>query len=87
MLIIGRDQGHRLSFVLGACGSSDAVHIVFRVVRHIEIDDQRHVRHVNASRDDIGSHQDRNLSVPEIQHHLVSFVLLEVAMHRARVNR
>ena len=62
------------------------MHVVLRRMRYIIIDDERYVRHVNPSRHHIRSHQDIDLAIPEIQHHLVTFVLLQVAMHRARVN-
>ena len=54
-------------------------------MRHIVIDDQRHIRHVNTAGDDVRSNQHTYLTVLEIQHHLVAFVLLKVAMHRTRV--
>ena len=54
-------------------------------MRHVIIDDKRYVRHIDAARDDIRGDQHIYLAVPEIQHDLVSFVLLKVGMHGARV--
>ena len=59
--------------------------IVFRCMGHIVIDDQRNIRHVNTTRNDIGGYQHIYLAVLEIQHHFVAFFLLQVAMHRARI--
>ena len=83
--IFRRDQGDGLAAVLCARRTTDAVDIVLGVMRHVVVDDQRHIRHVDTARDDIRSNQHGYLPVAEIEHHLVAFVLLEVAVHRARV--
>ena len=59
--------------------------VVLGIMRHIVVDDQRHIRHIYASRHNIGSYQHAYLAVPEIEHYLVALMLLEVAVHRARV--
>ena len=59
--------------------------VVFRIMRHVIIDNERHVRHVYASCHHIGGDQHTHLAVPKIEHHLVAFVLLQIAVHRARV--
>ena len=60
--------------------------VVLGVVRYIIIDDKRHIGDVDTSRDHIGSDEDRHLTIPEIQHHLVPLLLLEIGVHSARVN-
>ena len=85
MHIVGADQRQCLAAVLCARCTPDTMHVVFRRMRHIVIDDQRHISHINTSRDDVCRHQHTYLTVLEIQHNLVAFILLKVAMHRARV--
>jgi hypothetical protein len=55
-------------------------------MRYIVVDDQRHIRHIDAAGHHIGGYQHINLAVTKIQHRLIPFVLLQIAMHRARVN-
>jgi hypothetical protein len=81
--IIGRDERERFAFVLRACRSADTMDVVLGVVRHIVVDDQRDVGHVNASCHHVGGYQHSHFAVAEIEHHLVAFALLEVGVHRA----
>ena len=60
--------------------------IVLRIMRHIVVDDQRHIRHIDAAGNHIGRYQHVYLSVPEIEHHLIALVLLQVRMHGMRVD-
>jgi hypothetical protein len=55
-------------------------------MRHVVVDHQRYVRHVNTAGYDVCGYQHIDLAVSEIQHHLIAFALLQVAVHRARVN-
>ena len=59
--------------------------VVLGIMRHIVIDDERHIGHIDTAGHHIGSYQHVHFAVPKIQHHLIPFVLLEVRMHRARV--
>ena len=85
MYIIRRDQSHGLAAILCASRTAYTMHVVFRRMGYIIIDHQRDVRHVYSTRYHIRRHQHIDLSVSEIQHHLVAFALLEVAVHSARV--
>ena len=49
----------------GARGSSDAVHVALRLVRHIEIDDMGDAVDIDAARRDVGRDQDRHATVAE----------------------
>ena len=60
--------------------------IVLRIMRYVVVDDQRHIRHIDAAGNHIGGYQHVYLSVPEIEHHLFAFVLLQVRMHGMRVD-
>ena len=86
MFISGGDQGQGFSAVFSSGSPSDTMDVVFRVMRHVIIDDERHIGNINASGDDIGSDQNRHFAVPEIEHNLVPLVLLQIGMHSARVN-
>ena len=59
--------------------------IILGIMRYVVIDHQRHIGHIDTTGHYIGSHQHIHLAVPKIQHHLVPFVLFQVAMHRTRV--
>ncbi len=59
--------------------------VILGGMRYVVVDDQGHIRHVYTARDDIRGDQHGYLAVLEIQHHLIAFALLQVAMHRARV--
>ena len=61
------------------------MHIILGIMRHIVIDHQRQIGHIDTTGHYIGSHQHIHLAVPEVEHHLIPFVLLQVTMHRARI--
>ena len=86
MSISGGDQRQGFSAVFCSGSPSDTMDVVFRVMRHVIIDDERHIGDVNAPRNDIGCHQHRHFAIPEIKHDLVSLILLQIGMHCARVN-
>ena len=87
MYIIRCDERQRVTAGLCACRSTDTMDIVFGIMRHIVIDDQWNIGHIDSARYYIGSHEHINLSVSEIEHHLVPLILLKVTMHSARVYR
>ena len=62
------------------------MHIVFRIMRHVEVDHQRYIGYVNTAGHDVGGYQHSYLAITKIKHHLVTFVLLQITMHRTRVN-
>ena len=86
MHICRRNECHRFAAVLCARRTTYTMDIILRIMRYIIIDDQWHIRHVNTTRHNIRCHQHINLPVPKIQHHLIALCLLEIAMHRVRVN-
>ena len=79
--IIGADEGHRLAAILCACGSSDPMDVILRVVGDVVVDDQRYVGDVDAAGDDVGGDEDGYLAVAKIKHDLVALVLLEIGVH------
>ena len=80
-----RNECHRLTAILRTRRTTDTMDVVLGVMRHVIIDDERNVRHVNTACHHIGGDQYSHLAVTEIEHDLVTLVLLQVAMHRARV--
>ena len=86
MFISGGDQRQGFSAVFSSGSPSDSMDVVFRVMRHVIIDDERHIVDVNAPRNDIGCNQHRHFAIPEIKHDLVTLILLQIGMHCARVN-
>ena len=90
------DRRHRLAFVggrqregapalAGAAGAADAVDIVVGVVRHVEIDHDRHVGDVEAARRHVGRHQEVDLAGLERVERRLPVHLLEVAVDVAGV--
>ena len=84
--IIRSHQRDGLAAVFRTGRTTDTMHIILRIVRYVVVDHERHVGHVYTARDDIRSHQYVDLAVAKIQHHLVAFLLLQVAMHRSGVD-
>jgi len=86
MSISGGDQRQGFSAVFSSGSPSDSMDVVFRVMRHVIIDDEGHIVDVNAPRDDIGSDKDRHFAIPEIKHNLIPLILLQIRMHCVCVN-
>src|SRR5947209_9074957 len=53
--VVARDERQSCAAAAGAAGASDTMHVIFRVDRHIEIIDVRHVRDIEAARCHIGT--------------------------------
>src|SRR5690606_19195792 len=79
------DEGERLARTAGAAGTADAVDIVLRVGRNIEVEDVAHVRNIEATGGDIRGDEQLQLSAPEIFQHGHTRALVHVAMERAGV--
>ncbi len=79
--VVAVHQGEALAVVVGACGASDAVHVVLRVVRHVVVDDQGNAAYVDAARDDVGGDDDVGATCSEGVHHLLAVLLLQVGVH------
>ena len=80
------DEGDCLSVTVGTGRTTDAVDIVFGIVRHVVVDDDADVVDVNATGHDIGSNEDIGNPRLETVHHLVALLLAEVAVHLVAVN-
>ena len=64
-----RDQGNGRPLLAGTAGAPDAVHVILRVVRQIEIHDQFEVVHVDPSAGHVGRHEEIESACFEFVHH------------------
>jgi hypothetical protein len=59
VLLLGTgDKGYRVTCGLGSPGAAYAMNVVFRIDRHIEVDDVRDSLDIDSSCGDIGCHHD-----------------------------
>ena len=82
--IIRCDKADGISDGLGPSRSPDAVDIIFRVHREIEIHDVRNAVHVNASGRNIGGHEHTDLSRFKGFQGIQALVLGAIGMERRR---
>src|SRR5665213_1886162 len=83
VFLLGRiDERNRFSARARAAGTADAMHVVFRNVRHFVIDDQRQVVDVEAARGDVGGDQHLQLAVLELLQSFEPRLLRLVAVDR-----
>ena len=66
------------TIALGTCSTSDAVNIVFGIVRHVEVDDHCYVVDVDATCNDVSSYEYVDLSGLELIEYFVALSLLKV---------
>ena len=85
LAFLGRGEGEGAAALAGAAGAADAVDIVVGVVRHVEIDHDRHVGDVEAARGHVGGHQEVDLAGLERVERRLAMHLLEVAVDVAGV--
>src|SRR5690554_1114194 len=74
-----KSDGH--SSIAGTSSTSDAVHVILHVVRHIKVDHQGNIVDVDSPRDNIGRHENIHPLVSELVHHVVTLRLVKVGMH------
>ncbi|MPM63166.1 hypothetical protein SDC9_110046 [bioreactor metagenome] len=63
-----------------AAGTADAVDVIFRLVRHVVVDDEVNVVHVDAARRNIRCDQNGRFARAEVAHNVVALALAQVAM-------
>lgn len=84
-LLLLRNEGDGAARRCGARRAADAVDVVLGIVRHVVVDDQADILDVDAARHDVGGHQDLDLVVLEVEHHLLALRLLQVGVHRGHL--
>ncbi|MPM32027.1 hypothetical protein SDC9_78585 [bioreactor metagenome] len=78
--ILLADQRAGKTGVARTAGSADAVDIVFRLVRHIVVDHEIDVVHVDAARGYVGCNEHGGFTRAEFAHNAVALVLRKVAV-------
>lgn len=63
-----------------AAGAANAVDIILGFIRHVVVDDQIDVVHIDAARGNVGRNQHRRFPCAEVAHDDVALVLAQVAM-------
>lgn len=79
------DESDGNAVCIGTGGASDAMDVVFRVVGHVVVDDEGDVVDVNAAGNDVGSDQDVDFPVFEIEHDVFALFLLQVGVHGCHI--
>ena len=79
--IVGRNESHGATIAVGTSRTTDAMHIILGIVRHIEIDHHLDIIDIDAARDDIGGYHHIDLARLEIEHYLLTLRLIEVGVH------
>src|SRR5206468_11679294 len=69
-----RDEGERRAGHLGAGGAADAMDVVLRLRRHVEVDDMPERRDVDAARGDVGR-EDRKSTRLNSSHDQISYAV------------
>ena len=76
-------KGYCHAIALRSCRTSDTMNIVLRIVRNIEVDDHCDIVDVDASCNDVRSHEYVYLTRLEFIENLVTLSLLQVGVHLA----
>src|SRR4026209_801505 len=84
--IFGRHDRKRIADALGATGAADAMDIIFRMVRHVEIDHMCDLLNIDTAGGDIRSHHDFVTAIAKSVERLFALPLRTVGVeHRDRV--
>lgn len=79
--VVAVDEGQRLAISISASGTSDTVHIVFRVMWQVEVDDQFNAIDVNTTAHDVCSDEHVGATCLEGVHHFLALFLLQIGVH------
>ena len=60
---------------------SNTVYVVFGIVRHVVVDDQRNIVDIDPAGYNIRSHQEIYTPVSELMHHMIALCLIKIQMH------
>jgi hypothetical protein len=82
LLVAGGDERQSVACAAGATRPADPVNIVFRVMRHVEVEDVGDRRNVQASGRDVARDQERDGAVPKTVQRCRPGVLVHVAVER-----
>ena len=65
LLLVGRREGDREALGARTAGTTNAVHVILGLLRHVVVDDQRDVLDVDTARGNVGGHQHAVLTALE----------------------
>ena len=68
----------------GPARAADAMHVVFRHARHIEVDHMGDGQHVDAARRHVGCNQNLDVAAPHVAQGAIALALVHVAVQRRR---
>ena len=84
-LIAGRADHHRLAFASGTSGAANAVHVILRVARYIEIEHMADRRHIKPARGHVGGDQKAQLAISKGVQGAGALRLIKIAVDRGGV--
>ena len=73
-------EGNRGALLTGTAGAADTVHIGFRNVRQVKVDNERQVVDVDAARGNVGRNQNRDLALLKVRERTLALILRLVAV-------
>ena len=79
-MVLGRDQGIGLALALGSARAANAVGVGVRRVRHVKVNDVRHLLHVEAASRKIGRNENIELAVAKAVHGALALALGHIAL-------
>src|SRR5687768_9782541 len=79
-------EGERSAFLTGPGGTPDAVDVLFRVLRHVVVDDVFNVGDVEPARRYVRGYQELKVATSEVGHHAVALALAKVAVNCASLH-
>ena len=84
-LVVHRDESDGTPLGTGTSRAADTVHIVLTIAGNVVVDDKANVVDVDATRHDVGSHEDIDTTALELVHHHIALCLVEIAVHLAHI--
>ena len=85
-MILRRHKADRIADGVRTPGAADAMHVVFRMGREIEIDDVRDAFDVDAARRDVGGYQHANRTALELAQRFQALILTSIRVQRCGWN-
>ena len=73
--VVGIDKGDGNTVAIGTCSTTDTMHIILGIMRHVVVDHHTYVVDVYASGYDVSGHKNILLSALELIQHLVALLL------------
>ena len=78
--LTGSDKGHSHTGIARTTGTTDAVHVAFRVLRNIKVDNVGNIIHIDAAGSHVSSDEHIAGTLAEFFHHAIALILAQIAM-------